>query len=583
MLTIAELARANERVFPTHARVERYYPAGAAQQARETLGRCLDRGEGPALLIGSPGTGKSMLLNVLADDLGQNRPVVFLTSAQLCTRRALLQSILFELGQPYRQRDEGDLRLALMDYLKNGDATTSGVLLLVDEAQSLPIRLLEELRILGNVAHRGVPIVRLLLAGSAPLEETFSEPEVEAFNQRIAARCYLSPLSHHDTAQYVRGHLAAAGGNPDELFTADALDAVYRATDGIARLVNQVCDRALVLAAAHKQTQVGKDLVEGAWADLQQLPTPWNLPEVPESALSDDDDDSEIVEFGPLSEDHAEQDTEEFVEATFAPPSAARLHEPDEEEEELELELELEEPDEPIQAEPAQVETVQTEPARVEQSVEQSENETAPVKIETMIAEVGRPTVTVATSQPMPASSMDDLFGGDEFEEEVVIDEFKSFEQTIPPHRPRVTSACDTELSQMLHDVIQSGGVVEVVDDEPIDATFGTEANTPVERTTTATLPTFGIVDVETHELHETDEIAPDGTELDDDADQVLAEINAIADEAQEAADAETNTQPWPADELEILVIEDEMSTPIDTAAAHRADYRQLFKTLRQD
>ncbi len=89
MLTIADLARADQRVFPTHARVERYYPAAAAQEARGIIGRCLDRGEGPTLLIGAPGTGKSMLLEVIADDLGKNRPVVCLTSAQLCTRRAL--------------------------------------------------------------------------------------------------------------------------------------------------------------------------------------------------------------------------------------------------------------------------------------------------------------------------------------------------------------------------------------------------------------------------------------------------------------------------------------------------------------
>ncbi|WP_425395260.1 ExeA family protein [Aeoliella sp.] len=582
MLTIAELARATERVFPTHARVERYYPAGATQQARDILGRCLDRGEGPALLIGSPGTGKSMLLNVLADDLGQSRPVVFLTSAQLCTRRALLQSILFELGQPYRQRDEGDLRLALMDYLKNGDVTTTGVLLLVDEAQSLPIKLLEELRILGNVAHRGVPIVRLLLAGSAPLEETFSEPAVEAFNQRIAARCYLSPLNHHDTAQYVRGHLAAAGANPDEVFTADALDAVYHATDGIARLVNQVCDRALVLAAAHNQTQVGKDLVEGAWADLQQLPTPWNLPEVPETTATEAENDSEIVEFGPLSEDHAEESDGEFVEATFEPPSPARLHEPEEEAElelelqdELELELEQEEvaeqPQEELAEQPIEQPLVDEVPVEVADE--------APVEMATTIIEATPTAVRLEANDNPPASTMDDLFGGDEFEEEVVIDEFKSFEQTIPPSRPRVTSACEAELSQMLHDVMQASGVHE---ERAEAAPAASEDVVAVEETATA-LPTFGIVDVDSHEYHEADDIAPDGTELDDETDQVLAEINAIADEAQEVAEADAQIKSWHGDDLEILVIEDEMSSPVDTAAAHRADYRQLFKTLREE
>lgn len=541
MLTIADLANSRERVFPTHARVERYYPSVAAEHARDVLGRCLDRGEGPALLIGSPGTGKSMLLNVLADDLGKNRPVVFLTSAQLCTRRALLQSILFELGQSYRQRDEGDLRLALMDYLRDGNTARSGVLLLVDEAQSLPIRLLEEIRILGNIAHQGVPIVRLLLAGSAPLEETFTEPEIEAFNQRIAARCYLAPLNHHDTVQYVRGHLAAAGASPDQVFTAEALDAVYRATDGIARLVNQVCDRALVLAAAHKQKQVTKDLVQGAWADLQQLPTPWNLPETPEFAHSSTEyDDTDIVEFGPLSDDHSDGH------GPMSLKPAARIHQPAIDlDDELELELE--------ELEPLAVTTVDTAPT--------------PRRI-AMVAATNVAAKPQAEVSPQAASA-DDLFGDSFDEEEMVIDEFQGLEQSIPPSRTKVSSACDAELSRMLDDVLRSNTQREgstAVLERPISG------------------PAFAVVDAT---LHEVDELPMTETELDEETDELLTALNTIAHEAQQATikaiDSKPGVKNWPGDDVEELVIEDEMSLPIHSAAAHRADYRQLFKSLRED
>lgn len=556
MLTLADLARATERVFPTHARVERYYPAPAAEEARGVLGRCLDRGEGPALLIGTPGTGKSMLLNVLADDLGQNRPVVCLTSAQLCTRRALLQSILFELGQSYRQRDEGDLRLSLMDYLRNSEVAQTGVLLLVDEAQSLPIRLLEELRILGNVAHRGVPVIRLLLAGSQPLEETFTEPEVEAFNQRIAARCYLSPLGHADVAQYVRGHLAAAGASPDQIFAADALDAVYRATDGIARIVNQVCDRAIVLAAEARHPQVTKQCVEAAWADLQQLPTPWNLPDSPETAAPARETSS-VVEFGTLADEEQPEEvatdlpTVEKVEQ-LAPAPTAKIHQPEAEREVAPVDEAAEIADE--------WETIAELPAAPKSQVA---------------------TLPVATRSydVTPAGSLDDLFGGDEFEEELVINEFASLEQTIPARRPRVTSACDAQLGTMLEEVLlatdaESAAVLVADREEPQPAPFAG----------------FGIVD---HEEHDDEELALDGTELDDEeelgdeVDEVLSDVRAIAEETHQVVEREAPRRQeavdWSGDELDMLVIEDEMSLPLHTAAASRADYRQLFKTLRNN
>lgn len=536
MLTIAELARAAERVFPTHARVERYYPAAAAEEARGILGRCLDRGEGPALLIGAPGTGKSMLLEVLADDLGKTRPVVCLTSAQLCTRRALLQSILFELGQSYRNRDEGDLRLTLMDYLSGDDVRNTGLLLLVDEAQALANHLLEELRVLSNLAHQGVPTVRLLLAGSQSLEETFTDPAVGAFNQRVVARCYLAPLNHYDTAQFVRGHLAAAGASPDEVFTGEALDAVHRATDGIARLVNQVCDRALLIAAGHGQMQVTKEIVEGAWADLQQLPTPWNLPEAPSERDSNPDESEQVIEFGPLSDDLVEVESEPAT-AACTEPAPARMYEPDPDENEAYCN---DTPAEPLVA------VEQQDPVPQQESL---------------------------LPEPTTQTTTDDLFGGD-FEEEIVIDDFASLEQAIPPDRPRVTSSSDADLGQLLHEVTgttqtilataPSVEIEQVPDDELLADPFGG----------------LSVID------HADEDVPLDATELDEEGDELLGEIASMATEAGEAATVEL--QPSDGDgnavhteDIDILVIDDEMSTSTDTAAAHRADYRQLFKTLR--
>jgi type II secretory pathway predicted ATPase ExeA len=284
-------------VFATYPLVARYFPATAAEDARQRLARAVERSDGPGLVIGAPGTGKSLLLQVLATQYHARFDVVLLACARLCTRRAMLQAILFELGLPYKMRDEGELRLSLLDHLLS-EQCPSGLLLLVDEAQALPIALLDELRILTNLVRGGVPRVRLVLAGSSALEEAFAHPELESFSQRLSARCYLAPLGRDESWQYIRAQIAACGATPEDVFAADAAAAVYDATDGVPRLVNQLCDRALHLAVDQNSIRIERKSIQEAWADLQQLPTPWETPAV-DAALAQ----SDVIEFGNLRDD----------------------------------------------------------------------------------------------------------------------------------------------------------------------------------------------------------------------------------------------------------------------------------------
>src|SRR5271170_2186303 len=113
----------NERPFASVPRADRYYPAGVIDSARNTLARCIDRGEGVGLIIGPSGTGKSLLCQVLAEDFEKKLQVAVLASTHLDTRRTWLQAALYELDRPYRGMDEGELRLSLVDYLTLNDET----------------------------------------------------------------------------------------------------------------------------------------------------------------------------------------------------------------------------------------------------------------------------------------------------------------------------------------------------------------------------------------------------------------------------------------------------------------------------
>jgi type II secretory pathway predicted ATPase ExeA len=306
------------RPFPSTPRTDLYFSASASETSRQTLARCIERAEGPGLLIGGPGTGKSLVCGLLADQFRERFHLVKLDHARFCTRRALLQAVMFELNLPYRGLDEGELRLALIEFAKARDSHREGVLLMIDEAQTLPARLVEEVRMIGNVIVAGQPRLRLVLSGNAALEERLTSPKLESFNQRIAARCYLQPLNYDETAGYMQAQIVAAGGDASRLFADNAWQAVYHASGGIPRLINQVCDRALMLAAATQRRILDAAVIEEAWADLQQLPLPW-----PTQTNAASTDAATVVEFGSLETDFAEE--EQAAAPEPAPPLPATL------------------------------------------------------------------------------------------------------------------------------------------------------------------------------------------------------------------------------------------------------------------
>ncbi|MFN9938029.1 MAG: AAA family ATPase, partial [bacterium] len=139
-----------------------------------------------------------------------------MSGARICTRRALWQSIHAEIGEPYRGIDEVELRIALVERIRSRAGAGSGLVILVDEAHTLPTRLIEELRLLTNVP-TPLPAVHIVLAGSTKLEELLALPRMESLSQRIAVRSYLEPLDHAETLAYLRTQAKAASLEWDAL------------------------------------------------------------------------------------------------------------------------------------------------------------------------------------------------------------------------------------------------------------------------------------------------------------------------------------------------------------------------------
>lgn len=300
-----QLFQSPERPFRATPDARFYFPYDSMEGARQTTVRAVLRAEGPVMVLGGAGLGKSLLGMVVSQDLASRFDVVQLHAARLCSRRALLQNILFELQLPYRDLSEGDLRLSILTRLEpSNDHAPEGVLIIVDEAHTLPAKLLDELRLINNFTRGNQPRTRLVLIGNLRLEHTFADPQMESFNQRLAARCYLQPMNRQQTCDYIRHQLTVAGLKPNQLVTEDAMRTVYAACDGVPRLTNQVMDHALALAIARDQCPVSSPLVEEAWSDLQQLPAPWHVGADHSSlAVANSTAANSTVEFGTLEDD----------------------------------------------------------------------------------------------------------------------------------------------------------------------------------------------------------------------------------------------------------------------------------------
>lgn len=304
----------SKRPFHVAPNPDSYVPTTCCNTAIENSVRCVLRAEGPSLIIAGAGLGKSICSMMIASKLSASMQVALLASSQICTRRALLQSIHYHLGLPYQESSEGKLRLNLQEYLSQPKSTPRRVVLVIDEAQTLSVKLLDELRLLTNSVSSGQPCLHLVLAGTLKLEDTLAHPHMESLNQRIVSREYLTPLSHSETLNYIQKKIVLAGADPSAIFEPAALDAIFRASDGIPRLIEQLADQAILQSGTQAQKPIPASRIGAVWTQLHQLPNPWSEPELtrhpqavasPENSpvATEHDQDAQpegVIEFGSL-------------------------------------------------------------------------------------------------------------------------------------------------------------------------------------------------------------------------------------------------------------------------------------------
>ena len=199
-------------------------------------------------LIGEVGTGKTTVLRTMLNQLGDDTYRIALIFNPSRTAVDLMRAINREYGIPADSENIADLLEELNRFLLRESSAGRTVVLVIDEAQNLPPQVLEQVRLISNLETDTDKLIQIVLAGQPELAKVLEKPELRQLNQRIALRYRLTPLSREDAFAYIGHRIAVAGGGNRVSFTAAAVALLYRFSGGIPRIINILCDRALLIA-----------------------------------------------------------------------------------------------------------------------------------------------------------------------------------------------------------------------------------------------------------------------------------------------------------------------------------------------
>lgn len=217
------------------------------------------------VISGEVGAGKTTIIRRYLRTAGPDVTVGVITNSNKGFGRLLSWvAMAFELD--HRGRDYVKLYNRFVEFLLTQYAAGKRVVLIIDEAQNLKADTLEELRMLSNVNNEKDQLLQIVLVGQPELLDTLKRPELRQFVQRIAIHCNLDPLDAAETAQYIRHRLGVVGGRSG-LFTGNACAAVHYFTEGVPRLINLLCDLALVYAFSDELAEIGEDTIIEAAKD----------------------------------------------------------------------------------------------------------------------------------------------------------------------------------------------------------------------------------------------------------------------------------------------------------------------------
>ena len=246
------------------------FPTTRHNEALASLYYGVTAHRGFVVLTGEVGTGKTLILRSLLG-LVQRRDVAFaLIFNPTLSPLEFMRYIALDFGLPVAGKAKDELIHVLNGFLLHRHQKGLTTILVVDEAHHLSAEILEEIRLLTNLETSQQKLLQIILAGQPELDQKLDSHELRQLKQRVALRCNLEPLSANETKEYMRRRLQIAGAvGAVDIFSGPAIEAVFHHSRGIPRLVNTVCENALLAGYAKHAATITSEIIEGVARDLR--------------------------------------------------------------------------------------------------------------------------------------------------------------------------------------------------------------------------------------------------------------------------------------------------------------------------
>ena len=221
-------------------------------------------------LVGEVGSGKTTLCRAVLSELTGTIETALILNPCL-TETQLLRAILNDLGHPAAGRDRLRLIEQLNEFLLQKSSEGINVAIIIDEAQDLSPTLMEQVRLLSNLETDQHKLMQIVLSGQPELNKRLRDPSLRQLRQRIMVKCELETLTMEETNQYIQHRLHYAGGEEDVFFDVPAVKLVYKESKGTPRLVNKICDLAMLAGFANGTRSIGSTEVKQSIKELEGL------------------------------------------------------------------------------------------------------------------------------------------------------------------------------------------------------------------------------------------------------------------------------------------------------------------------